>query len=93
MRRAPPGIDWLCVSPKANAPLAQTCGDELKLVYPQAEPEAQPERFANFEFRCFSLQPLDNDEREANTAAALRYCLKHPAWRLSLQTHKLLGIP
>jgi len=89
----PEGIDWLCVSPKANAKLLQTRGDELKLVYPQAEPEAQPERFAGLEFRHFSLQPLDDPEREAHTAAALSYCLEHPAWRLSLQTHKLLGIP
>jgi 7-carboxy-7-deazaguanine synthase len=87
----PPGIDWLCVSPKAEAPLVVTAGDELKLVYPQAD--AQPERFAGLQFRHFFLQPMDGPEREANTRAALQYCLAHPRWRLSLQTHKLLGIP
>ena len=89
---APPaGIDWLCVSPKAEAALIVTRGDELKLVYPQAG--AEPERFAALGFRHFFLQPLDGPLREANTAAAVRYCLSHPRWRLSLQTHKLLGIP
>ncbi len=87
----PPGIDWLCVSPKAEAPLAVTGGDELKLVYPQAD--APPERFAALGFRHFFLQPMDGPARDANTGAALRYCLTHPRWRLSLQTHKLLGIP
>lgn len=89
---APPGIDWLCVSPKGSARLAQTSGDELKLVYPQSEEAAQPERFESLEFGHFYLQPLDDDRREANTRATIDYCLAHPRWRLSLQTHKLLGI-
>jgi 7-carboxy-7-deazaguanine synthase len=88
---APDGLDWICVSPKAGAPLRLTGGQELKLVYPQ--PGAEPERFAELEFSHFFLQPMDGPMREANTAAALRYCLTHPRWRLSLQTHKLLGIP
>jgi 7-carboxy-7-deazaguanine synthase len=87
----PPGIDWLCVSPKAGAELVVLHGDELKLVYPQ--PEARPHQFETLDFRHFFLQPMDGPEREANTAAALQYCLAHPRWRLSLQTHKLLGIP
>lgn len=87
----PPGIDWLCVSPKAEAPLVVTAGDELKLVYPQAG--AEPERFAGLGFLHFFLQPMDGPAREPNTRAALHYCLTHPRWRLSLQTHKLLGIP
>jgi 7-carboxy-7-deazaguanine synthase (Cx14CxxC type) len=87
----PPGIDWLCVSPKAEAQLLVRRGDELKLVYPQAG--AEPARFEALEFGQFFLQPMDGAAREANTAAALRYCLDHPRWRLSLQTHKLLGIP
>ena len=87
----PPGIDWLCVSPKAGAPLVVDRGDELKLVFPQDG--AEPERFATLRFRHFFLQPMDSPLREANTAAAVRYCLSHPRWRLSLQTHKLLGIP
>ncbi len=87
----PAGIDWLCVSPKAEAPLVVLAGDELKLVYPQEG--AEPERFAGLDFRHFFLQPMDGPAREANTRAALRYCLTHPRWRLSLQTHKLLGIP
>ena len=90
---APPGLDWICVSPKANAPLRLSQGDELKLVYPQPEPEAQPERFVDLGFQHFFLQPLDGPEREAHTQAAVAYCLAHPQWRLSLQTHKWLGIP
>jgi 7-carboxy-7-deazaguanine synthase len=89
----PPGIDWLTVSPKAGADVVVRRGDELKLVYPQVEATAQPQRFEELEFRHFFLQPMDGPAREANTAAALRYCLSHPRWRLSLQTHKLLGIP
>ena len=89
---APPGIDWLCVSPKGRAPLEQTSGDELKLVYPQAEEEAQPACFESLEFRHFFLQPLDDGQREANTRATIDYCLAHPRWKLSLQTHKILGI-
>jgi 7-carboxy-7-deazaguanine synthase len=85
------GIDWVCVSPKADAPLVLNSGDELKLVYPQAG--ADPAGFEELEFDHFYLQPMDGPDREANTAAALNYCLAHPRWRLSLQTHKLLGIP
>jgi 7-carboxy-7-deazaguanine synthase (Cx14CxxC type) len=87
----PPGLDWICVSPKAGAPLVVTTGDELKLVFPQEG--AEPERFVGLDFRHFFLQPMDGPAREANTRAALDYCLAHPRWRLSLQTHKLLGIP
>jgi 7-carboxy-7-deazaguanine synthase (Cx14CxxC type) len=92
---APPGIDHLCVSPKANAPLVLTRGQELKLVYPQREAEAQPERFAHLAFDDFVLQPMDArdpDETARNVRAALAYCLAHPRWRLGLQTHKLLDI-
>lgn len=87
----PPDIDWLCVSPKAEAPLKVTRGNELKLVYPQ--PTALPERFEQLGFEQFFLQPMDGPDRERNTRLALEYCLAHPRWRLSLQTHKLLGIP
>ena len=87
----PAGLDWVCVSPKAEAELVLVSGDELKLVYPQDG--APPERYADLRFRQFFLQPMDGPEREANTRAALAYCLAHPRWRLSLQTHKLLGIP
>jgi len=87
---APPGLDWICVSPKAGAPLVLTAGDELKLVYPQLE--ALPERFEGLAFKHFFLQPMDSPQREANTRAAVAYCMKHPQWRLSLQTHKILGI-
>jgi 7-carboxy-7-deazaguanine synthase len=89
--RAPPGIDWLCVSPKAGAPLVQTSGDELKLVYPQAG--AAPERFEGLAFAHRLLQPMDGPDLAANTRAAIAYCKAHPTWRLSIQTHKLLGIP
>ena len=90
--RVPPaGVDWVCVSPKAGAELVLTRGDELKLVYPQEG--AEPERYRHLEFRHFFLQPMDGPAREANTEAATRYCLDHPRWGLSLQTHKLLGIP
>jgi 7-carboxy-7-deazaguanine synthase len=89
---APRGIDHLCVSPKANAPLALTHGTELKLVYPQTEADAQPERFADLEFQHFFLQPMDGPAAAENTRAALAYCLAHPQWRLSLQTHKWLDI-
>ena len=88
---APPGLDWICVSPKAGAALKQRTGDELKLVYPQSG--AEPAGFESLQFRHFFLQPMDGPHREANTQAALKYCLHHPHWRLSLQTHKLLGIP
>lgn len=89
---APAGIDWLCISPKGMAPVVQTTGHELKLVYPQDEAAAQPERFAHLQFEHFFLQPLDSPEREANTHLAVAYCLTHPQWKLSLQTHKVLGI-
>lgn len=89
---APAGIDWLCVSPKANAPLQQTRGNELKLVYPQAEAEAHPVCFADLDFDYFFLQPCDDENRDANTREAIEYCLGHPQWKLSLQTHKMLGI-
>lgn len=88
---APPGIDWICVSPKAGNPLAQTSGDELKLVYPQAE--APPEQFSDLPFRHRFLQPMDGPEAAANTAAAVAYCRADARWRLSLQTHKIIGIP
>lgn len=92
---APAGLDHICVSPKAAAPVLLTRGHELKLVFPQVEPDAQPERFADLEFDAFFLQPLDGptpDHTRQNTVAALNYCLSHPKWRLSIQTHKLLGI-
>lgn len=91
-RTPPPGIDWVCVSPKARGGrLAVTRGDELKLVYPQDG--AEPERYESLEFRHFFLAPMDGPERERNTRLAIAYCLAHPRWRLSLQTHKYLGIP
>jgi 7-carboxy-7-deazaguanine synthase len=88
---APNGIDWICVSPKARAPVVQTSGQELKLVYPQ--PLAMPERFEALAFDHFYLQPMDGPNLAENTQAAARYCAAHPQWRLSLQTHKLIGIP
>src|SRR3954447_20971750 len=87
---APAGIDWVCVSPKADAPVVQTTGQELKLVFPQAG--VDPARFEGLDFERFLLQPMDGPEREANTAAAIAYCLAHPRWRLSVQTHKYIGI-
>ena len=87
----PSGELWLTVSPKANAPLKLLRGNELKLVYPQVG--AEPERFENLGFQHFFLQPMDSPDAARNTAAALQYCLAHPQWRLSLQTHKILGIP
>jgi len=87
---APPGIDWLCVSPKAGAPLKQLSGHELKLVYPQ--PTLLPEAVENLDFETFYLQPMDSPARAANTQAAIDYCLAHPKWRLSVQTHKVLEI-
>jgi 7-carboxy-7-deazaguanine synthase len=86
----PPGVDWLCVSPKTIAPLAVASGDELKLVYPQ--PEAMPERFEHLAFDHFLLQPMDGPDLAANTEAAIAYCMAHPQWRLSVQTHKVVGI-
>jgi 7-carboxy-7-deazaguanine synthase len=87
---APAGLDWICVSPKASAALVQRSGDELKLVYPQEE--AAPGKFEGLGFRHFFLQPMDGPSRAENTELALKYCLDHPQWRLSLQTHKILGI-
>ncbi|HBB55264.1 MAG TPA: 7-carboxy-7-deazaguanine synthase [Hyphomonadaceae bacterium] len=88
---APAGVDWLCVSPKGGAPLVQTSGQELKLVFPQDN--APPEAFAGLDFAHFFLQPMDGPARASNIAAAIAYCLAHPKWRLSLQTHKIMGIP
>lgn len=89
-RPVPAGVDWVCVSPKAGAPLLQREGDELKLVYPQ--PGAEPEQFEHLGFRHFSLQPRDDADRAASERAAVEYCLAHPRWRLSRQMHKHLGI-
>jgi len=92
---APPGIDHICVSPKSDAALVLTRGHELKLVYPQRQPDAQPEHFASLDFDAFFLQPMDMGDPERtqrNVQAALEYCLAHPRWRLSLQTHKYIGI-
>ena len=90
-RPLPPGLDWVCVSPKAGTELAVQAGDELKLVYPQAG--APPERFELPGFRRLLLQPMDGPDRAANTRAAIDYCLAHPQWQLSVQSHKYLGIP
>ena len=87
---APAGLDWICVSPKAGAPLALTRGDELKLVFPQAG--AEPENYEALDFGEFLLQPMDGPEISRNTKAAIDYCLAHPRWRLSLQTHKIIGV-
>ncbi|HEY4377339.1 MAG TPA: 7-carboxy-7-deazaguanine synthase [Acidimicrobiales bacterium] len=87
---APDGLDWICMSPKAGTDLVLTSGDELKVIYPQ--PGAEPERFEGLAFDHFFLQPMDGPDLAANTAAAVAYCLAHPAWRLSVQTHKVLGI-
>ncbi|GAB5459732.1 MAG: 7-carboxy-7-deazaguanine synthase [Henriciella sp.] len=90
---APSGLDWICVSPKANAPLKQLSGNELKLVFPQDEAEAQPTCFETLQFEHFFLQPKDDTGQQMNIAAAAAYCMKNPKWRLSLQTHKLIGLP
>jgi 7-carboxy-7-deazaguanine synthase (Cx14CxxC type) len=90
-RPAPAGVDWICVSPKAGVELVQRSGDELKLVFPQVL--AEPRAYEDLAFDHFFLQPMDGPEREANTERAVRYCLDHPRWRLSLQTHKYIGIP
>lgn len=89
--RAPAGIDWICVSPKAGAGVVQQTGNELKLVFPQSD--LDPSAVEHLAFDHFFLQPMDGPERLSNTESAVRYCLEHPRWRLSLQTHKLLGIP
>lgn len=88
---APEGLDWICVSPKADASVAQRSGQELKLVFPQ--PGVDPKVFEGLDFQRFYLQPMDGPELEANTRAVVAYCLEHPRWRLSLQTHKLIGVP
>ncbi len=87
---APDGIDWICVSPKASAPVIQMTGQELKLVFPQRL--AMPDRFEGLAFERFWLQPMDGPHQAANTAAAIEYCLTHPRWRLSVQTHKYIGV-
>jgi 7-carboxy-7-deazaguanine synthase len=89
-KSAPDGIDWICVSPKAGASLVLTAGNELKLVYPQQGGE--PERYESLAFTHWYLQPMDGPLREANTRAAIDYCVRHPRWRLSVQTHKALGL-
>ncbi|MEX2181224.1 MAG: 7-carboxy-7-deazaguanine synthase [Gemmatimonadaceae bacterium] len=86
----PPGLDWICVSPKADAPVVVAGGDELKLVFPQ--PLAQPERFEGLAFRHWYLQPMDGPELAAATEGAIAYCLAHPRWRLSVQAHKVVGV-
>jgi 7-carboxy-7-deazaguanine synthase (Cx14CxxC type) len=90
-RAVPDDVDWVCVSPKAGTTLQATKGHELKLVYPQEG--AEPARYESLDFQHFFLQPMDGPGRDAHTRAALRYCLEHPRWKLSLQTHKILGIP
>jgi len=87
----PPGVDWICVSPKAGADLVLKAGHELKLVFPQAG--AEPRQFEDLEFEHFFIQPMDGPSRESNTQLASQYCLAHPKWRLSLQLHKIVGIP
>ncbi len=87
---APEGIDWVCVSPKAGTKLVQTSGDELKLVFPQAG--LPPAEVASLAFRNYFLQPMDGLEQKRNTEMAVQYCMEHPQWRLSLQTHKFLGL-
>jgi 7-carboxy-7-deazaguanine synthase (Cx14CxxC type) len=89
--KAPSGLDWICVSPKADADLVQTTGDELKLVYPQAG--GDPTRYEALSFAHWFLQPMDGPDRAGNSRKAIEYCLAHPRWRLSVQTHKYLGIP
>jgi 7-carboxy-7-deazaguanine synthase len=89
---APEGIDWLCISPKGSAKLTQLTGDELKLVYPQVEENAQPGNFEHLSFEHFYLQPMDSSARKENTAQAIDFCKQNPRWKLSLQTHKYLGI-
>ena len=86
-----PGVDWICVSPKAGAPLHQRSGNELKLVYPQAS--IAPEDYELLDFQHFFVQPMDGPQRQRNTELAVAFCLEHPRWRISLQTHKLMGIP
>jgi len=87
----PRGIDWICMSPKADTELATLAGDELKLVYPQMG--AQPETFESLQFKHFFLSPMDGPDKRQNTALAIKYCQQHPKWRLSIQSHKVIGIP
>jgi len=87
---APAGIDWICVSPKADSQIVLTAGDELKLVYPQAK--AAPGRFEHLDFHHFFLQPMDSAEADANLSAAIAFCTENPRWRLSIQSHKMIGI-
>ncbi len=89
---APHGIDWLCISPKANATLLQNSGSELKLVFPQDGDTGNPAHYASMAFEYFLLQPMDGPDRAQNTAQAIAYCLMHPQWRLSVQTHKDIGV-
>jgi 7-carboxy-7-deazaguanine synthase len=89
-RPAPTSLDWICVSPKAGAPLVQTSGNELKLVFPQDD--APPGNFEDLDFEHFFLQPMDGPVIGSNTALAIEYCMRHPRWRLSIQTHKLVGV-
>lgn len=89
-QEAPEGLDWICVSPKSDAPVRLTRGHELKLVYPQ--PKAPPEAFVDLDFEHFFLQPMDSSEAEVNLAATIKYCTDNPRWRLSLQSHKMIGI-
>jgi 7-carboxy-7-deazaguanine synthase len=89
-RPAPASLDWICVSPKAGAPFVQTRGNELKLVFPQEN--APPEKFAQLDFDHYFLQPMDGPDADVNTERAIEYCLAHPLWRLSIQTHKLVGL-
>ena len=91
--RAPENIDWICVSPKASSILKQTSGNEIKLVYPQIEKSAAPHLFQELDFDYFFLQPLDDDNLKLNTKASIEYCLKNPQWKLSIQSHKILGLP
>ena len=90
-RLPPPGIDWICCSPKIGAELVMLSGDELKFVYPQFG--ADPQQFVNLDYQHFFLQPMDGPDKKKNTELAMEYCRTHPRWRLSLQTHKILGIP
>jgi 7-carboxy-7-deazaguanine synthase len=90
-RQPPRGIDWVCVSPKARADLVLRAGNELKLIFPQEG--AEPERYAGLDFQFFLLQPMDGPDLARNTRRAVEFCLSHPQWSLSLQTHKILSIP
>lgn len=89
-RIPPPGVDWICVSPKAGSECVLRAGNELKLIYPQ--PGAEPEKFRDYDFGHFYLQPMDGPRKDINTRLAIEYCLRHPRWKLSLQTHKTIGI-